>query len=449
LQKLKSNKKLNCNNLIKSQRNIDFEKEKNVLDSFDKEFLNSHNENLKKLDLNSIQITSINLFRDVNNNKNHINRNKNNQLECLDLNISNPKNFIENFKIKSDEFFKMMYLFAEISKANSNDFEQKNELDIISKNLSELIFYKNKNNLKRNNNFNNNLNSSLDDFFVNNNCDFKSKTAIGFHKSNTLAPNGKSNYFSLVTGNPNEKTFEFNRSAHAVNSLAQARKKKEILRSSKNINVNLNTYLNSDTSNYSIDNILTKKTNKNDNKDLYPKYNFDNNLNELNHLRNGYNNKIFTKEAEININAHINSNKTLSCNINSVNSNNLNSSLIEDIPLENPFVKAKYSKGIFAKNNYGFLYGEVKCNLSNKNNFIDKNNLNKIIKIQKFWRLWKIEKLIYISEFSQAACEIKNNLLNKLSKNQKLNSLINNVNQALSIFNSIRGENSQGNFFNY
>jgi hypothetical protein len=340
-----------------------------------------------------------------------------------------------------------MYLFAEISKSNSNDFEQKNELDIISKNVSELIFYQTKNNFKRNNNFNYNLNSSLDDFFINNNCDFK---------SNTLAPNGKSNYFSLVTGNTNEKTFEFNRSAHAVNSLAQARKKKEILRSSKNINVNLNTYLNSlnnnlnsDTSNNTNENILTKLNNKNDIKDLYPKYNFDNNLNELNHLRNSYNNKIFTKEAEININAFINSNKTLSCNVNSINSNNLNSTLIEDLPLENPFVKAKYSKEIFAKNKNGFLSGEVKSNINNKNNFIDKNNLNKIIKIQKFWRLWKIEKLIYINEFSKAACEIKNNLFNKLNKNQKLNSLINNINQALSIFDSIRGENSKGNFFNY
>lgn len=483
---------MNSNNLIKSQRNIDFEKEKHKIDSFNKEFLiGQQNENLKKLDLNSIQIHSINLFGDENKNDlNTKNSQDENNILCNNIN-NNAKNInlIENFELKSKEFFKMMYLFVEISKAkspNKNNTQEKIELEYIAKKISALISnkkkYKKINNLKKD--FF--LNSSLDEINNNNKNDFKIKTSFGFHKSKTLRPNGQSSFFSIAAANQLDKPNEVKSSARAVNSLAKARMEKDFLKTSKNWDFNLNTYLNSlSNSNNNNINLNAPADNNNNynnysnslnNNDLYPKNNFYNNLNELNILRDSYN-KPFTKEGEINLNNFI-ENKNINKNNNSIklsananfnkssniifnnnnNNNNLNSSLIEDLPLENPFNKAKSPNNNFAETPNCFIIGEAKSNLSfsskinsiigksSKNDFSKAPYLSKIIKIQKFWRKWKIKEIIFNNEFEQAAFGVKSDIIETLGKSEKINSLLNSIYKAFNIFSSIKNDNSKGNF---
>lgn len=441
---------MNSNNLIKSQRNIiDFEKEKHKLDSFNNELLNGRNENLKKLDLNTIQINSINLF------ENELSENyKNWKTE----NNTNKSLLSESLSIKSKQFFEMIYLFAEIGKAKLRDSEHKKEMDKISKKVFALIKKSQKFESSRDKHLSKSdscLNSSSAEDETKN--DFNSKTAVEFHKSGTMGPDGKGPYLSLAAGAQSERPFELNRTARAVNSLAKARKEKEYLRSSKNTDVNLSTNINSISNNNNTNSYLENyNLSNNYNNDLYPKYNFNNNLNELNLLRNSYN-KPFNKEAEININSYMNTFNNSYNNINNnknFNNNNLNSSLIEDLPLENPFNKAKTPNNHFAKTTNCFIIGEAKNAMSNLNNSVSdrssKNDLaaapylNKIIKIQKFWRKWKIQKITFNNELNSAAKAIKDNILNSLGKSEKVNSLISTIFKAFDIFDSIRSENSKG-----
>lgn len=431
MQKLKSSNVINNNNIIKTKRSIDFEKEKNYLDSINKEFLNNE-EKINKLNLNSIQINSINLFS--NNTKNK----ENNELDLIDNidNILNQNNFFTNLKYKSKDFFEMMILFTEFNKIICSDPNQKEELNKISKKISGLLFEKN-------------------EVMISN----KEK----FNKNNSYGGTGNSPYISTSINNTNEKSFDFKFISGPKNSLAKARKEKEILRNSKNTDSNtsstfefknLNTYRNSNPEN--INNLMQVNNDLNNNnfKNIYNNdlNNYTQNANELSINKKNFNNqKQFIIDDEINLNNYINSNKIFSNKINK--NNHFNTSLIEDIPLENPF---NNSKKIKAENL--LIYGASKKidielieNLKNNNRdlsnlkYFYQMNTNKIIKIQKYWRRWKAQKISISPYFSQASVEIKNKLFNSLSENDKLFNLINSLNNALSIYNSLKFSNHKGN----
>lgn len=491
----KSMNKFSNNQNSHNLRSIDFEHEKDKLDKIHNELLNNQKFSIpnnivntynteEKLDLN-LNLNSVSVYL-ANNNTNNTNHNFMNNVQ------TSTNKFQSNFEIGGDEncgrkditgkinnFLEMMYIFIEYNKFFSYENSQKKECEKIGKKLALVLpnkpdskdfieFKASKldnpednynydcdvnfnnfskadkiiNNVRINNDdegFNfagklNNLANSLNEkyFSLDTKAHSKANNNLlnGLQKSISLVPSDCNRLNSLsnvvfpqqdknhgfVTNfpsntNDNEMTnnslikhqnFNYN------NSLAKARLEKELLKTSKNFD-NYNIMQNNNINNNSTNLYIKSQTFRN-------------------------------SKSEFSV-PHQN--------------HNLSSSLVEDIPLENPF------KGVSTKLKTNKTIGnEISNNFNSKlnkahqiehfNNLIKtKINLSKILKIQKYWRRWKVMKIIKLNKFSTSTDKLREKLFKKFSSHDHINNIFNMLDEALNIYSSFRisDEKSKNNIF--
>ncbi len=368
------------------------------------------------------------------------------------------KNFIKqnnnlNSNINHRDIFEMMFLFSEFNKFISTNYSHKSDYDKIARKISNIM-----------SDYSNDLYSKISkldgkkeneitryDSYSNFYCEYEklnntetsknqdSQSFLPIKEMNITDNNGVNTDPCLIMHGKNlniENNYDFFKTFSTINSLAKSGVEKDLLRCSKNSEIGLPS------------NFKYKANAYRDSNADYLNNNFTQNTNESNFFRSSNNYK--SKEAEINLNPYFNDFKH---KINNVNNNNLNSSLIEDIPLENPFDKEnnklKFNNNYENNENHNYNPNKVICNF-NINNKIKSNNnnlfsINNIIKIQKFWRRWKVKKIFSSNNSSDAIEEVKKILFNNLAKDEKLKDLINTIYNALNIFDSIRTNNSKSN----
>ena len=226
------------------------------------------------------------------------------------------------------------------------------------------------------------------------NSEFKNKNNFNNSLKNENKINNCNSNNSLIhSNNFSEKNFEIQKSIHNSNSLAKARLEKEKSKNNHNPaayrNLKSLTYRSSNPD--SASNLLYRKDLENP---------FKSSMNFLNNDKKG--------------------------------NNKMNSSLIEDIPLENPF------------NN---ISGKIKNKNSNNNIYNIQLNVSKIIKIQKIWRKWTLKKIIAKNKLFESTNDIKGKLFNFLSKDEKLNNLIDTIYNAINLYSNIRMNNSKSKIY--